>query len=163
MLEKNYLWRVYWQLAGVIMVCVVIALAVVSYFSHRVFDRELVPETEKKAATEGASLRALVLKATGYGIPFDGLYGVNRTFEEVFSENPEFSYAAITNTEGTLLYHYGKEPQGALVHFHSPALLAAMRDSTVPWQVALVDTQYVVSLPIIDGAKPLGVLHIGID
>ncbi|HXZ49981.1 MAG TPA: MFS transporter [Usitatibacter sp.] len=163
MLEKNYLWRVYWQLAGVIMVCVVIALAVVSYFSHRVFDRELVPETEKKAATEGASLRALVLKATGYGIPFDGLYGVNRTFEEVFSENPEFSYAAITNTEGTLLYHYGKEPQGALVHFHSPALLAAMRDSTVPWQVALVDTQYVVSLPIIDGAKPLGVLHIGIE
>ena len=57
MLEKNYLWRIYWQLAGVIMVCVVIALAVVSYFSHRVFDHELVPETEKKAATEGASMR----------------------------------------------------------------------------------------------------------
>jgi len=164
MLEKNYLWRIYWQLAGVIMVCVVIALAVVSYFSHRVFDHELVPETEKKAATEGASMRALVLKATSYGIPFDQLYGVDKTFEEVFSENPEFSYAGITNTEGTLLYQYGKEPQGALVHFHSPALLAAMRDATVPWQVGLVGTQYVVSMPIINaGGKPLGVLHIGIE
>ncbi len=163
MLEKNYLWRIYWQLAGVIMVCVVIALAVVSYFSHRVFDHELVPETEKKAATEGSSLRALVLKATSYGIPFDALYGVDRTFEEMFGENPEFSYAGITNTEGTLLYQYGKEPQGALVHFHSPALLAAMRDSTVPWQVALVGTQYVVSMPMFSAGKPLGVLHIGIE
>jgi MFS family permease len=163
MLEKNYLWRIYWQLAGVIMVCVVIALAVVSYFSHRVFERELVPETEKKAATEGASIRALVLKATSYGIPFDALYGVDKTFEEVFSENPEFSYAGITNSDGTLLYHYGKEPEGALVHFHSPALLAAMRDPTVPWQVAHVGPQYIVSLPIIAGTQALGVLHMGID
>ena len=31
LLEKNYLWRVYWRLAGVIMVCVVAALAVVSF------------------------------------------------------------------------------------------------------------------------------------
>ena len=57
MLDKNYLWRIYWQLAGVIMVSVVLALAVVSYFSHRVFERELVPETEKKALTVGNSIR----------------------------------------------------------------------------------------------------------
>ncbi|HXN15764.1 MAG TPA: HAMP domain-containing protein, partial [Usitatibacter sp.] len=163
MFEKNYLWRIYWQLAGVIMVCVVIALAAVSYFSHRVFDRELVPETEKKAATEGTSVRSLVLKATSYGIPFDSLYGVEKEFEEVFSENPEFSFAGITNTEGTLLYQFGKEPPGALMHFHNPALLATMRDSTVPWQVARVGPQYIVSLPIIAGPKPLGVMHIGID
>jgi MFS family permease len=163
MLEKNYLWRIYWQLAGVIMVCVVIALAAVSYFSHRVFERELVPETEMKAATEGASVRALILKATSYGIAFDRLYGVDRTFEEVFSENPEFSFAGITNSEGALLYEYGKEPQGALVHFHGPALLATMRDPTVPWQVAHVGTQFMVSLPIISEGKPLGVLHIGVD
>ena len=80
MLEKNYLWRIYWRLAGVIMVCVVIALAVVSYFSHAVFQRELIPETEQKAATVGASVRALVLKATGYGIDFSSLYGVEQTF-----------------------------------------------------------------------------------
>jgi len=49
------------------------------------------------------------------------------------------------------------------VHFHSPALLAAMRDATVPWQVAHVGPQYVVSLPIIREGQALGVLHIGID
>jgi MFS family permease len=164
MLEKNYLWRIYWQLAGVIMLCVVIALAVVSYFSHRVFERELVPETERKAATEGSSVRSLVLKASSYGIAFDGLYGVDKTFEELFSETPEFSFAGITNTDGRLLYSYGKEPPGALVHFHSPALLAAMRDASVPWQVANVGPQYIVSMPIIaEDNKPLGVLHIGID
>ena len=102
MLEKNYLWRIYWRLAGVIMVCVVIALAAVSYFSHRVFDRELVPETEQKAATVGASVRALVLKATSFGIDFSQLYGVEQTFAEVFEENPEFAYMAITNTDGNV-------------------------------------------------------------
>ena len=113
MLEKNYLWRVYWRLAGVIMVCVVIALAVVSYFSHAVFQRELIPETEQKAATVGASVRALVLKATGYGIEFSSLYGVEQTFAEVFEENPEFAYMAITNTDGNVLFARGTEPIGA--------------------------------------------------
>jgi MFS family permease len=163
MLEKNYLWQIYWRLAGVIMVCVVIALAGVSYFTHRVFERELVPETERKAATEGASVRALVLKASSYGVAFDSLYGVDKTFEEIFTENPEFSFAGITNTEGRLLYAFGKEAQGALLHFHNPALLAAMKDETVPWQVAHVGTQYVVSMPIIAPRGALGVLHIGIE
>src|ERR1700674_5436450 len=97
MLEKNYLWRIYWRLAGVIMLCVVVALAVVSYFSHRVFDRELVPVSEQKGATVGASVRALVLKATGYGIDFAHFYGVDWTFAEVFDKNPEFADLAITN------------------------------------------------------------------
>src|SRR5688572_28616590 len=110
MLEKNYLWRIYWRLAGVIMVCVVVALAVVSYFSHRVFDRELVPETEQKAATVAASVRALVLKATGFGVQFQNLYGVEQTFGEVFEEKPEFTYASLTDLDGQLLFQRGREP-----------------------------------------------------
>jgi len=112
MLEKNYLWRIYWRLAGGIMVCVVVALAVASYFSHRVSDRELVPETEQKAATVGASGRAVVLKATSYGIDFSQLYGVEQTFAEVFEENQEFAYMAITNTDGNVLFARGTEPTG---------------------------------------------------
>ena len=123
MLEKNYLWRIYWRLAGVIMVCVVVALAVVSYASHRVFDRELVPETEQKAATVGASVRALVLKATSYNIDFAQLYGVEQTFAEVFEENPEFAYMAITNTDGNVLFARGTEPIGARTHFRNPVVL----------------------------------------
>ena len=163
MLEKNYLWRVYWRLAGVIMVCVVIALAVVSYFSHRVFDRELVPETEQKAATVGASVRALVLKAVGYGIDFSELYGVEQTFSEVFEENPEFAYMAITNTDGNVLYARGTEPIGARMHFRNPVVLQTAYESGDVSKAARVGTQYIVSVPIATDTKPFGILHIGID
>ena len=163
MLEKNYLWRIYWRLAGVIMVCVVIALAVVSYFSHAVFQRELVPETEQKAATVGASVRALVLKATSYGIDFSSLYGVESTFAEVFEENPEFAYMAITNTDGNVLFARGTEPIGARTHFRSPVVLQIAHETTDTSKAARVGEQYIVSMPINDAGKPLGVLHVGID
>jgi len=163
MLEKNYLWRIYWKLAGVIMVCVVIALAAVSYFSHRVFDRELVPETEQKAATVGASVRALVLKATSYGIDFSQLYGVEQTFAEVFEENPEFAYMAITNTDGNVLFARGTEPIGARSHFRNPVVLQIAHEQGEMSKAARVGQQYIVSMPINDQGKPLGVLHVGID
>ncbi len=162
MLEKNYLWRIYWRLAGVIMVCVVVALAVVSYSSHRVFDRELVPETEQKAATVAASVRALVLKATGYGVQFHNLYGVEQTFGEVFEENPEFTYAALTDLDGQLLFQRGREPDGARDYFHQPSVLAVGLDPTATWKASRVGTQLFVSMPIASD-KPLGMLHIGID
>jgi hypothetical protein len=163
MLEKNYLWRIYWRLAGVIMVCVVIALAVVSYFSHRVFDRELVPEVSRRRPTVSASVRALVLKATGYGVPFDKLYGVEQTFGEVFEENPEFSYAAVTDLDGQLLV---RARQGARGH---PRVLPPPRRCwrwasipTATWSAARVGPTYFITMPIASD-KPLGMLHIGID
>ena len=148
---------------GVIMVCVVVALAVVSYFSHRVFDQELVPETEQKAATVGASVRALVLKATGYGIEFSQLYGVEQTFAEVFEENPEFAYMAITNTDGNVLFARGTEPIGARAHFRNPVVLQIAHEPGETSRAARVGQQYIVSVPINDNGKPLGVLHVGID
>ena len=162
MLEKNYLWRIYWRLAGVIMVCVVIALAVVSYFSHRVFDRELVPETEQKAATVAASVRALILKATGYGVAFNELYGVEQTFGEVFEENPEFAYAAVTDLDGRLLFARGREPEQAREYFRRDTVRAVGLDPTATWIAAHVNGQYFISMPIASD-KPLGILHIGID
>ncbi|MGE5097326.1 MAG: MFS transporter [Betaproteobacteria bacterium] len=163
MLEKNYLWRIYWRLAGVIMVCVVIALAVVSYFSHRVFDRELVPETQHKAATVASSVRALMLKAVGYGVPFAELYGVEQTFGEVFEENPEFNYAAVTDLDGQLLFQRGKEPQGAREYFRSPVVLAVGLDPSATWKASKISQQYFISMPVGMPDRPLGMLHIGID
>src|SRR5688500_4476327 len=162
MLEKNYLWRVYWRLAGVIMLCVVLALAVVSYFSHRVFERELVPETEQQAATVASSVRALVLKATSYGVPFASLYGVEQTFREVIDENPEFSFAALTDTEGRVLFSRGDEPAGARDYFRRPAVIAVGLDPSASWRNEQVGKDYIVSLPIATD-KPAGMLHIVID
>src|SRR5258706_9928386 len=146
------------------MVCVVIALAVVSYYSHAVFDRELVPETEQKAATVGASVRALLLKATGYGIDFAQLYGVEQTFADVFEENPEFAYMAVTNTEGNVLYARGTEPIGARTHFRSPVVLQIAHETSNDLSKAgRVGMQYIVSMPINDRGRPMGILHVGID
>lgn len=162
MLEKNYLWRIYWRLAGVIMVCVVAALAVVSFASHRVFDRELVPEVQQKAATVAASVRALMLKATGYGVPFHDLYGVDQTFGEVIEQNAEFNYAAVTDLDGGILFQRGREPEGAREYFRRPAVLAVGLDPTATWNSSRVGDQYFVTIPI-SAAQPLGMLHIGID
>ena len=161
-MEKNYLWRVYWRLAGVIMLCVVLALAVVSYFSHRVFEAELVPETQQKAATIAASVRALVIKATGYGVPFASLYGVDQTFREVIDENPEFSYAALTDLDGKVLFARGQEPAEARAYFATPKVLAVSLDPTASWANEHVGKNYFVSQPIRTD-KPLGTLHIVID
>jgi MFS family permease len=163
MLEKNYLWRIYWRLAGVIMVCVVAALAVVSYSSHRVFDRELVPEVQQKAATVAASVRALMLKATSYGVQFHELYGVDQTFGEVIEQNAEFNYAAVTDLDGHVLFQRGKEPDGSREYFRRPAVVAVGLDPTATWKASRVGDQYFVTMPIASDTKPLGMLHIGID
>src|SRR5688572_168691 len=162
MLEKNYLWRVYWRLAGVIMLCVVMALAVVSYFSQRVFEAELVPETQQKAATIASSVRALVLKATGYGVPFASLYGVDHTLREVIDENPEFSFAALTDVEGRVLFSRGTEPPSAREYFRRPKVLAVALDPSASWTSEPVGNDYFVSLPI-RTEQPVGMLHIVID
>jgi len=161
MLEKKYLWRIYWRLAGVIMLSVVVALGVVSWFSHRVFERELVPETEQKAATIGNSVRTLLLKAAGHGVPFASLYGVEQTFKDIVEENKEFSYAALTDVDGRLLFKHGKEPPGALSFFRQANILGIVRDPSTPWKASHVGAQYFVSMPVV-ADKPLGILHIGI-
>jgi MFS family permease/HAMP domain-containing protein len=162
MLEKNYLWRVYWRLAGVIMLCVVLALAVVSYFSQRVFEAELVPETQQKAATVASSTRALLLKAHSYGVPFASLYGVDQTFREIIDENREFSFAALTDTDGKVLFSRGDEPKGARTHFSAPKTLAALQDPAGGIINERVGPDYFLSLPIRTD-RPLGTLHIVID
>ena len=64
-MEQQYLRRTYWKLTGAIMLVMIVALAVLSVLSHREFERSLVPEMEKKALTVGASVDALIDKATG--------------------------------------------------------------------------------------------------
>ena len=165
MTEKTYLRRVYWQLAGVIMACFVLSLVAVSYFSHRVFERTLVPEVEKKATTVGASVRSLVLKAAGYGLTLDSLYGVEQTFDKVVNDNPEFDYAALTDTKGRILFQRGKAPAGAMQSYvTSPGVLGLVNEPERPLETTRVGPLYMVPLPILSATnEPLGILHIGID
>lgn len=163
MFEKSYLRRIYWRLAGVIMLAVAAAMVVVSVASHRAFGRELVPESAQTAITVSTSVRALLLKAHEYGIPLAGLYGVDQAFADVFSENPEFAYLAITDTGGRRLHAAGKEPEGVQQYFSSEQATSALLASGRPATSARVGRLQMVSLPIAGREGPLGVLHIGID
>jgi len=165
MTEKGYLRRIYWRLAGVIMACVVLSLVAVSYFSHRVFERTLVPEVEKKATTVGASVRSLVLKATDYGLTLDSLYGVEQTFDKVVNENPEFDYAALTDAKGKILFERGQAPAGAMsAYVTSPRVLSLVNEPERPLESTRVGSLYMVPLPILSSEnQALGILHIGID
>lgn len=161
MLEKNFLRRVYWQLAGVTVACVVVALVAVSYSSHRVFERGLLPETLEKAATLASSVRALVLKATAH-VPFDSLYGVNLTFQEIIHANKEIDYAALTDERGIVLHQHGKVPPGVADFFSSEDILALLHDPKATWKGSSHGPKFYVSLPIVDKGRPVGVIHVGL-
>jgi MFS family permease len=162
-MNSAYLKRIYWQLTGLTMAAMIIALAAISAIAHGEFEDQLVPEMAKKATTVGASVRALVQKATGYGVDYRALYGVEGTFEEVRSENPEFGYMAMTDERGHVLYQFGSPPAGAQAHFTSPEVLRAQASANDALPAKLLETQYMVSMPVGNADKPLGMLHIGID
>ena len=146
------------------MLVVLVALAVNAVLSHRtVRPRAGAGDGEQGRRPSAASVRALVLKAVDNGIDFSQLYGVEQTFAEVFEENPEFAYMAITNTDGNVLYARGTEPIGARTHFRNPVVLPIAHEPRRPVEAARVGKQYIVSMPINDGGKPLGMLHVGID
>jgi MFS family permease len=161
--KHNYLRSVYLRLAGVVMVSVMLALAANAYLSHRAFEQALAPEMAKKVATVGASIRVLVLKAVDNGIAFDGLKGVEDTFAEVDSEIPEISYFSITDAKGKVLYQRPETTPELAAHMRSRAGLSALAKPDQVPQTTRVGPHYLVSLPIVNEAGPLGMLHLGVD
>ncbi len=170
-MSRKRLWWMYWRLTGIILLVVIGALAANSYVSHRNFQHALVPEMAKKAATVGASVRLLMLKAIDQKIAFDQLYGADQAFREVVKENADFAYMAVTDTTGRIIYHGGVAPVGAEAYFRQPETLARHERTPVAGEFTRVGSQFIVSLPIIAQdeyinsaqARTLGLLHIGID
>ena len=91
-------------------------------------------------------------------------YGVEQTFDEVFSENPEFSSIAITDATGRVLYARGKEPATAREYFSRPAVLGALAQPEKARDVVKIGGA-VRRLPAHRRARRRrsGMLHIGID
>ena len=80
-MNDTYLRRIYMRLAGVIMIVVVLALAATATLSHRAFEHALAPELARKAATVGATIRSLMLKAHDNNVPLKDLFGMEQVFE----------------------------------------------------------------------------------
>ncbi len=161
-MEQQYLRRTYWKLTGAIMLVMIVALAVLSVLSHREFERSLVPEMEKKALTVGASVDALIDKATGYGIEFRSLYGVEEALADARSENKDFTFLAITDDRGRLLWSSGAKPAGLDAHAASPSALRTLEPGAKPSAPALVSGNYIVTMPIVTDGRAHGLLLIGI-
>ena len=158
-MEKTYLRRIYWRLTGVIMAGMMLALAGISYFTHREFERELLPEVAKKAASVGTSVSALLAKAQGYGIEYRSLYGVEITFKEVVDRYADYDYMAATDEAGNIVFQYGNRPTGARAYFTSPeGMRPTAGTGDTPYTV--VSNQYLVSLPLLQEGKSQGALHI---
>ena len=159
----SYLRGIYFRLAGVLTLVVLVALAANAMLSHRAFERTLAPEMAKKMSSVGASIRALVLTAVQNDMEFSGLYGVEQRFEDVKSEAPEVSYMAMTDQRGKILHERFKAPPGAAEYFRSAPVLALLATPDEKGVATRVGEQYIVSLPIASPQRPLGMVHIGID
>jgi len=162
-MNHSYLRNVYLRLAGVVMVVVVLALAANGFLSHRIFEQALVPELAKKAVTVGTSVRSLVFKALEHGLEFNALHGVEETFAEIDAETPEMAYFSITDTSGRVLYQRPQTDEATANYLRGPAALAVLSAPDGAVKPARVGKHYIVSMPIVRNAQPLGMLHVGID
>ena len=162
-MNAAYLRGVYLRLAGVVTLVVLVALLVNAYLSQRTFETALAPQMAAKVASVGASMRALVSKAVDSGVDFNQLFGVTESFDEVKDDSPEITSFALTDAKGSVRHRKGPAPQGADAYFSSAEVLGLLRtpDATPPHR--RVGDQYIVSMPIVSGDTPLGVLHMGVD
>jgi len=162
-MNQKYLRGIYLRLAGAVTLVVMLVLAANALLSHRVFEKALAPQMAAKVTSVGTSIRGLVLRAVDAGIPFDGLYGVTSRFDEIKDEVPEVAYIAITDVEGHVMHRSAGDPDGAEAHFRSPAVLALLKSPQAVAPLARVGGDYIVSLPIVAGEQPLGMLHLGVN
>lgn len=162
-MNPGYLRGIYLRLAGVVTLIVTLALGLNAYLSHRTFERSLAPQVVGKVASDGASIRALVLRAVDLGIPFTELYGVSERFDDVADEVPEVVYIGITDARGKVLYEHKKPPAGAADYMAAQSTLDLLQQPDAWTPPVRVGSQYIVSLPIVAPEGPLGVLHMGVD
>ena len=162
-MNNNYLRGIYLRLAGVVTLVVMLALGFNAYLSHRTFEQALAPQMAKKVITVGAGIRALVIRAIESGVEFQQLYGVTERFAEIKSESPEISYIAITDEHGEVRHESIGTGPALQHHFRSAAVLALLNTPDAVAPIRRLGEQYMVSMPIVMGAQPLGMLHIGVD
>lgn len=156
-MDRAYLRRLYWRLAGVVMLVILAVLTATSAVTRHAFEQQLLPELVGKAVTVGISARTLLLRAIDYGFDYRQLYGVDVAFADLRRDNPDLAYIGATDTSGRLLFESGERALGAESHF---AAVSQLAQTTEP---LLLDSQYLVSIPLVAGEDRLGTIHLGID
>ena len=162
-MTSNYLRGIYLRLAGAVTLVVMLTLVVGAVLSHRTFETALAPQLAAKLASEGASVRSLVLKAVENGIAYETMYGVEQRFVDAKGDVPELSYIAITDASGKILHESAKTPEGAAARFRSSEVLGLLKTPERVSPVMVLGGQYIVAMPMVLGDRALGFLHLGVD
>ncbi|MEZ5584348.1 MAG: MFS transporter [Candidatus Competibacteraceae bacterium] len=164
---------------------VILPLAGLSAYSLRAFERELLPELDKKALTVGLFVNSKIERALGFGIPFEKLEGMGEFFAPILSANADISYLAVTDPDGNVFYQWGlpddvrpsltsaaAEAQGVAARLPRPsyadplAPLTALLGRTPlahNTQARLLGNFHNTALPIKQDGHIVGVLHVGAD
>ncbi len=90
---------------------VLISTASMSYVALKGFEKAIVPEMDKKAVVISDSIKSLVGKIVGYGVPFTSLTGMEVYLSSVIKDNPEITYIIITDMQKHRLYQAGHVPR----------------------------------------------------
>jgi predicted MFS family arabinose efflux permease len=87
---------------------IILATAVVAKLSIDIFEKELNPAEQQKAAIVSQSLANLVDDMLAYGIPGDRFRGMDDIFARIQKKFPNISYIAIEDSDNSVLYERAK-------------------------------------------------------
>jgi predicted MFS family arabinose efflux permease len=123
--------RLSWISLGAMALGIAVAIIACAAVAYVAFERELRPETLRKAESVGRSIEALVAKTVRWQIPLEKIPGFDDLFAQIQKENPELAWIAI-RSEGRVLYSRGdarlaKAAEGIvqmpLISAEAPAIL----------------------------------------
>lgn len=173
------------RLFGFALMALLLAQAGMAIVAWQLFQRELLPEMDRKAWTVALIAQDRVTEALALGIPFEELEGVPPFFDTMLAENPDIAYLALTDAQGTLLHSSSGAPatiepllrQSATMLVEDAAGVERVGRHTVARSrsedlgaenAALQDASYVdMALPIVTRSGSdsawVGALHVGVD
>lgn len=158
--ESGYGHRLTQRLIIFLSIIMVLSSMTVAGLALRDFNRLLTPELGYKARMIGRTVEADLIRALGYGIPFDQMYGADSYLKGVVNDHNELTYMAITRSDGTLLY------QGGVIDDNTRSSLENS-SSTITHkgvdEVREVGNTLDHIIPIKTVADTIGSVHVGID
>lgn len=148
------------RLFGLAIVLLIASLIGISYDALKQFERDLVPETNRKALVVGQSLATEIVRAVNLGIPLEYLGGMERYLKVTLESHSEIRYLAVADDTGKVLFGVGGITPDVTAYYRETAMLpATLKDlKTVPIGDFLDN-----AVAIVAAQGVIGALHVGID
>jgi predicted MFS family arabinose efflux permease len=144
------------RLLVLVILVLVPPVALLTWHAVEGFERGLVPELDKKAATIARDVGSQLERAVGYGIPIERLVGVEAFFSPVLKANPAVRYLALTDSQGRVLFVAGVEASVLEPHFRS-----ADYDVEADGHRARIGSYLDFGLPVMSKGARVGEIHVG--